>query len=376
MSRSSHGGASGLSTRRRLPARRLLLWAHLGVGLATTPVLLAVGGSGALLALEGPVLDWALPRVATEAGARVLSLDEIETRVLAATPGALVAGLRLPDGAGKPVVVMLAGATVPEVYVDPATGRVVGAPGRADHFFQSVRGFHRRLSAGEIGAALVAWCTVGLLLLAVSGIVLWWPGRILRVHPGAAGWRRRIQWHQLTGAYAWLALLLLTSTGIMLHWEDSARSALGKATGIMPPTPISADAPACLGQPGLGADQLLAEARRAMPGARATMLTRASGAPVRVSFRYPEDRTPAGRSLLFLASCSGRVLQRIDTRAAPASYTVPRMWTRAVHTGDVFGWPTRVLAAVGSLMVPILALTGILVTVTRRLRQPPTRTGL
>ena len=356
--------------RRRLSSRRLLLWAHLGVGLLASPVLIAVATSGALLTAEEPVLDWTMPRVQAAPGARALSLGEIGTRVLARRPGVRIVSVRLGERADRPIIVQLSGATVPAIYVDPTTGAMIGVPGRADRFFQAVRGFHRRLSAGEIGGALVAWCTVGLLLLAVSGLVLWWPGRILGVRPGAAGWRRTIQWHQLTGAYAWVALLLFAATGIVLHWEADARRALGRATGVASPAPITADARECSGRTSLTADQLIAEARRAMPGARATTMLVDIGAPVRVSFRYPEDRTPAGRSLVFLASCSGRVLQRIDTRSAPVSYTVPRMWTRAVHTGDVFGWPTRMIAAVGSLVVPLLGVTGLLVTVKRRPRNP------
>jgi uncharacterized iron-regulated membrane protein len=37
------------------------------------------------------------------------------------------------------------------------------------------------------------------------------------------------------------------------------------------------------------------------------------------------------------------------------------MWIREIHTGDIFGWPTRILACLMSLALPIAVITGTLV---------------
>ncbi|HKF56710.1 MAG TPA: PepSY-associated TM helix domain-containing protein [Blastocatellia bacterium] len=42
------------------------------------------------------------------------------------------------------------------------------------------------------------------------------------------------------------------------------------------------------------------------------------------------------------------------------------MWNREIHTGDILGWPTQILAFFVSLMLPMLSITGPLVWWTRR----------
>ena len=35
-----------------------------------------------------------------------------------------------------------------------------------------------------------------------------------------------------------------------------------------------------------------------------------------------------------------------------------RQWTRELHTGDLWGWPTRTLAFLFSVTLPVVALSG------------------
>jgi uncharacterized iron-regulated membrane protein len=86
--------------------------------------------------------------------------------------------------------------------------------------------------------------------------------------------------------------------------------------------------------------------------------------------KYPEDHTPAGRTNVFLDRCSGAVVSRVSSREAPVAYRAVRMWNRELHTGDILGWPTRVLAALASLSLPLVATTGPLLWLSRRRRRP------
>jgi len=55
-----------------------------------------------------------------------------------------------------------------------------------------------------------------------------------------------------------------------------------------------------------------------------------------------------------------------NARTASFSFRYPHMWNRMIHTGDVFGWPTRILAALMSLTLPLLGVTGPLIWWFRR----------
>ena len=74
--------------------------------------------------------------------------------------------------------------------------------------------------------------------------------------------------------------------------------------------------------------------------------------------KFPEDRTPAGRSRAFLDPYTGQPVWKISTRDVPLG---PWLWfqRRSLHTGDVFGWPTRLLACAASLLAAVQVYTGI-----------------
>jgi len=82
--------------------------------------------------------------------------------------------------------------------------------------------------------------------------------------------------------------------------------------------------------------------------------------------KYPEDHTPSGRTNIYLDSYSGKVLAAQVSRTAPVGFKITRMWNREIHTGDILGWPTQILACFVSLMLPMLSITGPLIWWTRR----------
>src|SRR5262249_30730062 len=77
-----------------------------------------------------------------------------------------------------------------------------------------------------------------------------------------------------------------------------------------------------------------------------------------ISARYPEDLTPGGRSRIFIDQYSGEMLLAESSRTAPLG---SRMITlnRAVHTGDVFGIPSKAIMSLASLIVVLQLVTGL-----------------
>ena len=90
--------------------------------------------------------------------------------------------------------------------------------------------------------------------------------------------------------------------------------------------------------------------------------------------KFPEDRTPIGRSRVLLDPYTGNVLSAVSTRSAPLAFKISRMWIREIHTGDIFGWPTRLLACVMSLILPIMTITGSLIWWNRNRKLLPANT--
>lgn len=90
--------------------------------------------------------------------------------------------------------------------------------------------------------------------------------------------------------------------------------------------------------------------------------------------KFPEDRTPIGRSRVLVDPYTGNVVSAVSTRTAPLAFKIGRLWIREIHTGDIFGWPTRLLACVMSLILPIMTITGTLIWWNRNRKLLPANT--
>ena len=51
----------------------------------------------------------------------------------------------------------------------------------------------------------------------------------------------------------------------------------------------------------------------------------------------------------------------MNSRTAPLGFKFNQLWIREIHTGDICGWPTRLLACFMSLALPIMVITGTLI---------------
>ena len=91
-----------------------------------------------------------------------------------------------------------------------------------------------------------------------------------------------------------------------------------------------------------------------------------AGNPIRIAMQYPEDRTPVGRTNVFIDPYTGTVVYLLSSRTGPLGFRIVKLWNREIHTGDIGGLPTRILACGVSLSLPLLALTGPLIWWNRR----------
>jgi uncharacterized iron-regulated membrane protein len=361
-----------------MDARKLILVSHRWIGLVTALVLLAVGLSAVLLVFERPLerlLNRSLVKV-TPSGMR-LPLKEITRRIAQVYPQYHIAGWTL---AQQPDLAITAGleadndakpAPSPEeleLAVNPYTGAVLGDLEKANRLMGYVHQFHTHFLAAKIGSAIVGWSAVALFILNLTGIILWWRNKIGRFRWNLTGVAFHFNMHQAIGIYAWAFLMVLSLTGIALHWEGPAGRLTDRFTGSPPPAKMLPADPVQQGASPLDYDELISIAEKRAPGAHVTVMLLAAKlqAPVRVIMKYPEDHTPAGRTNIFLDAYSGKVRMFTDARSAPLGFKLIRLWNRQYHTGDIFGWPTQMLALIFSLALVIMAITGPMIWYKRR----------
>ena len=338
-----------------------LLKVHLWVGMAAALFLFALGLSGALLTFED-IVDPALNASAWYVKPRgtPLTLRRITQTIRQAFPQSAIEELVLPqnrDDTAKFIVLHPNGREV-GIGVNPYTGEIVGRS--SDQQFRpmlAIRELHTHLlirrRSGHMIVTIAAFC---LLSLAVTGIVLWWPRKVLTLRWGP-GPRVVLDFHQMLGLWSSVCVLLFALTGIAIGLEDRVdRWAL--AMSHMQRAPLPMAKPPATGVPPLSPDELLAKAQSIAPGARPIVLDFGDSRndPVLVIMKFPEDHL--GRTHVILDRYTGDIFRFDNTRDMPIALKYARLWNQEIHTGEIFGWPTRILACIFSLAVAALAVTG------------------
>lgn len=144
-----------------------------------------------------------------------------------------------------------------------------------------------------------------------------------------------------------------------MGFERTINPMLYKITGSQRSQPPTKFPPPPANAKPITPDQAMEIARAALPGATpfAINIPEPKGA-YRINLRYPEDRTPGGRSRMIVDQYTGAVLFAENSRTAPAGTRIT-IANRALHTGDIFGIPSKTVLSLACLLLVMQAISGI-----------------
>lgn len=341
-------------------------WLHLYSGLAAAPLLLLLGLTGSYLTFEYPLDRLLNPWLNyVHLQPTRLPLDLLVDSVQKAHPESRITSIALSPYSAAPDIaytLQLAGPnkSISTIYVDQYTGHILGQ--HSGHTLSTaVHDLHTNLLTGEDGAgAVFLMLTAGLLiLLCITGIILWWPRKILRVNWSASSRRIVFDIHNMLGFYSFAVMLIFAVTGVIIHWQSTMLPAANRALHIRDTEPVFHSKPPNADAPRQSLEDVVRTASTAVAGARVTQVSLPKGTGVyRVWMKYPEDGTPLGRTNLLIDPYTADILWQRTSRAAPVTTRFFRQWNREVHTGDILGWPGKIVMCMMSLALPVLAVTG------------------
>lgn len=360
--------------------RKFLLNVHLWIGLVACLLLFVLGLTGAFLVFEykidhlfNPALSYVTPQ------AQRLPLEELANNVKAHYPKARLLGADLSASSPNPDLAysfnILDGKERLQVFVDQYTGHVLGSRAPAHSFTVRVHQLHTNLLGGAALKLVTTWGSLLLCLLALSGIYLWWPRKIFVPNLKASGRRINFDLHNSIGFYASFFVFIFAFTAVVMHWEDElfplANFVTHSPSDALDPQLSSALVP--VGTQSISLDRVVEIATQKMPGARVTQISLPSKPKdtIRTWMKYPEDGTPAGRTWLYIDQFSGQVLWARNSRTAPLGTRYMKSWNREIHTGDIFGWPSKIVAFLASLSVAFLSISGPLIWLLKKTKKKP-----
>ena len=221
-------------------ARRALLLLHLWTGLVVGVYGLLIGLSGAALVFRADMQAQAYPRFfgGPPEGGVLADPMVVVDQILDRYPGYRFSGITYPTTSRHTFLAYLSGeGMLRTVFSDPHSGLVLGEL-PDDGWIQRLQDLHFTLLLGPSGYVVSGVGAACLIMLVLTGLILWWPGvsrwtEALGVHSGR-GWRRMIrEAHWVTGFWTAGLLLLWSVSGLYFCFPGPFRDAV---SAILPLT--------------------------------------------------------------------------------------------------------------------------------------------
>lgn len=355
--------------------RRLILKVHLVLALIAGAFMAVLGVTGSVIAFE-PELDRLLhPNVSyVTPGAKVLSLVEIGEAASRKYGGEPIVAFLPPSSPQFPAEVIMSRGIV---AVNQYTGQVLGLRTRGPTVLGFVRALHTRLVAGDIGRSILRWSAVAMLFSLASGLYLWWPIKRVRIRRPWFHARFCFDLHNSIGILSLLPLLLLAATGTVIGFEDQVARLLDK---FAHPSLIHASqSPASsVSRPGsapITPDQAVGIACAQLPGTvpYRVQMPQYGGFYV-VALAYADHRIAGDSNSLSIDPLSGSIIS--THQSTDLSMRESFMATNeAIHTGSIFGVPSRIIAALAGVLLPVQFVSGFIMWLRRAMPSRPDWAG-
>ncbi|WP_369764965.1 PepSY-associated TM helix domain-containing protein [Flavobacterium sp. WC2429] len=260
--------------------------------------------------------------------------------------------------------------------VDPYSGKVVGSAMQNSRFFSVVLDLHRHLLVEDIGKLITGCSCLLFAFVLISGFFLWWPKKIKNLKQRlTVKWDssfKRVNWdfHSTFGFYSVLFLLVISLTGLTWSFEwfengiyylvdGTAKKAINKLEN-----PIKKDRQldkTAFYQSILNATDSVYPYR----GNVQIRMPNDTMNSILVLKVHLEKNIPNQSSIAFFDKNTAKI---IATKPYE-SFTKGDKIRRAIfpiHTGSIYGYPTKIIAFLVSLFAATSPITGLLIWLGRK----------
>ncbi|MGC1483734.1 MAG: PepSY-associated TM helix domain-containing protein [Candidatus Acidiferrum sp.] len=335
--------------------RSLLFRIHLVGGLIAGLLFVILGLTGSIMAFEPEIDGWLHPSLFhVLPSAQPMPLTILSANVAARMrPDERIGIYILPTRPDKSCAFTLLGSgRLPrQVFVDEYSGRVLGSLSVV-RFVLIVHAVH------EASGAVMGCAAIILISSVVSGLYLWWPLKRIKVEFRSSARKLCFDAHNSVGFFSSVFLLVFAVTGTYMAFEGLTIPATYWLTGSkpLPEDPPSTPTP---GAVPISADSALRVARIFLPTAVPlwVVIPGEKTTSYLVKMRFPEDHSFSGSSIVWIDQYSGKVLAAWSSRTAPLARRIEQA-NRNLHSGEIWGYPGRGLAAFMSMLLVIQSITG------------------
>ncbi|MBR0969094.1 MULTISPECIES: PepSY-associated TM helix domain-containing protein [Bradyrhizobium] len=370
-----------------------LLQVHSIAGLVLALLLAVIALTGAIMSFEdeiGDYLNGGIMQVAPRQ-APPLMPDELVARLKAGQDAGKVAAVTLSSDPSAAVHVRFGrdvqGVRPASLYVDPYDARVLGSP-RGEEFFATVRRLHRWLlipgDAKGWGRQTTGIAALGLIVMLISGLVLRWPRHVgsvktwLKPNLGLSGRGLHRSLHAVIGTWGLPIYLVMTLTGLWYSFDwykDGVVRLLSRpqvaAAKMQPKQPRAPGHPEPAQAVGFDRAWTTFQREEGDHFSRALLtLPAGPGTAIRIRSWGKDSTLDTTRDEFRVDAATGQFVsaERYADKTL-GEKTIANLLD--IHRGAILGWPGKLAFMIAAALMPLFAVTGVLLYLSRRrLRRP------
>jgi uncharacterized iron-regulated membrane protein len=354
----------------RLWWRMAIFQIHLWVGIALCLYMLVIGVTGSILVFEKELEHVAYARVLrapAKPSGDMASFPQVVDTVRRAYSDYQISVAYLPERPGDNYELFIRrGKQTLYVFVDAVTGKIAGSVDPDHSWMVWIIDLHFRLLGGKVGLLLNGIGAACLLLLCVSGVVLWWAGlrhwtRGLNVNFNRS-WRRiNFDLHSAVGFWTLLILSMWAFTGMYFVWPKQVESIVSHFSSTASANPPLFVVPP-RGATNADLEMMIEQAVRASPQAHfaGAFFPGSKGALTLLMARDAGSRSFTRMDYVYFDPSSGRQLA-IWRRGVNTTWGSRFLfWLSPLHFGYDWGMLVKIIWATLGCAMPLLSITGVI----------------
>ena len=360
---------------------------HLWLGISSGLVVFIVALTGSILVFEEelePVIYRKLHVVEVPKDQSPLPMDNLHATVASAYPKQRIARIAIEPHPDRTVIFGLVKGKkekdVLSVAVNPYTAEITDTRRENESFFHIVLQLHRYLCLEDTGKLITGVACVMFLVIMITGLVLWWPNRKQTKQRLTIKWGakfKRLNWdlHAVFGFYVLPFTFLIALTGLVWSYKW-VNNMIYLAFDGKPQQ--KREAPANMGITNAASTgtlaKITAETNRLLPHPGRIQFTLPESDSLSITISKVNENASIANvvDFLYFDQNDGHLLSKRLYDDETTGMKVRRL-VFPIHTGSLWGLPTKILALIVALFTATLPVTGVIIWVGRKFKKEKVR---